>query len=279
MTTFGTKKILINAAAAWGVVADATSLKIPGFGTFAVANMLNVSATNGTAATKGVFTYTVAGAPAVASTMTFVVDYVTSREAAANVRFNTNPGKKFVFTIQVTAADTATTIAGKVRAQMQARTDLPWVTTGATTGIILTMSDEYSQIRNGNTGFGNQPYIENAATKLEVPGLLTATLATTTAPVAAIGLGKDLEENEFLTTGENTGPYAEVITDRPIPTALYNEFYFEIAVKENHNVIGADHSKGTVSFVVYANKAEEATLKACWNAIGAKATEGWVAIV
>jgi len=279
MATFGTKQILINLGAPWGVSGDATKLKIPGFGNFTIADMINVSAANGKSAVKGVYTYTITGAPAVASVLTFVVDCISTRWEANNVRLNTNPGNKYVFAILVTAADTATTIAGKLRAQMQTRLDLPWVTTGTTTGIILSMPNEYLSIRDANTGFGGAPYIEDSVWKREVPGTLTAALVTTTAPVAATGLGKDLEENEFLTTGENSGPYAEIVTDRPIASALYNEFYFEIPVHSNHEVIGADFVKGSVSFAVFTAQSEEKLLGLAWNAIGAKASEGWTPIV
>lgn len=279
MATFGRKQVLINQAAAWGMTGDATTLKIPGFGTFLVADMINVAAANGTAAVKGVYTYTIAGAPGVPANMTFVVDSVSTRWSADNVRFNTNPGNTYVFAVSVTAADTAATIAGKIRAQMQERTDLPWVTTGAAADLILTQTTEYTSVRNANTGFMNQPYVESAATKFELPGLVTATLVTTTAPATAIGLGKDLEENEFLTTGENSGPYAELTTDRPILGALYNEFSFDIPVKNTHDEIGADFVKGSVSFSVFTLKSEEVTLGLAWNAIGAKATEGWTPIV
>lgn len=283
MTTFSTKSVLINYGSEWGMSGDASELKIPGFGTFTIADMVNVSAANGAAATKGVYTYTVAGAPGEAANMTFVIDVESTRWAAENVRFKSNPGNKYVFTLTLTAADTAATIAGKLRDAIQARIDergdLPFTVSGATTGVILTMESEYLRVVNGNTGFMGAPYVESVATKREMPETVTASLAETTAPKGAVGLGKELEEDEFLATAATEGPYVEKITDRPIPGKLYNQFHFDIPRVHNHEVMGApDTLKGSVSFSVYVLKDDEEALKATWNAIGAESGEGWTEI-
>ncbi len=282
MATLGTKQVLINDLASWGATGDATFLRIPGFGEFTVADMVNVAAANGAAATKGVFTATITGAPAVASNITFVFGYETTRYASENARFKTTPGREFVYNVRAIAGATAADIAAELRKQLQEDEfgDLPFAVTGAGAEIIFTMEDEFSKVINAHRGFNYEPKVVAVETQSELPGLVACAIAVTTAPAYAVGSGKDLEENEFLDTAATVHPTAELSSDRPIKSALYHEFYFEIPMSYNHEVQGMyDRLKGTASFCIFLLKSQEEVLWETLNAIGAKSPQGWTPIV
>lgn len=281
MATFSTKSVLINSPEAWGMTGAADGdLKIPGFGTFTIADMVNVAYSAGAAATPGVFTATVVGAPGKPATAAFVFELETSRWESDKVRHDQDPGKKYVIPVTIVAADTADTIAGKIRKNFQDRytqyQDTDFQVTGTGANVVFTLNSPNAQIKLANTGFMGEPYVEDAATKSELPGVVSVTLAETTAPADAVGLGKDLEENEFLDTAASVGPYAMEIVDRPIKNALYDQYHFDIPRVHNHEVMGApDALKGSVSFSVYILKGSVAPdpdpLAVALAAIAAKA--------
>lgn len=241
MSIFGHKSVLINSIANWGVTAEENILTIPGFGSFDSSKCTKQGGYAATAPVEGVYTFTPTRVTTLPSTVNLVFDVVSSRESADNVRFKADKGRTFVVSIALKGNETATVICDEVRKQLGKNANFPFVVTGTAT-VIFTAKSEYVSLKEAHTGRGGAPYVEDAVTQKAIPGGVTTVFAVTTEPATAIGLGKDIEEDEFLATAFSVQPYGEEITDRPYPTALYAELHFNLNRVNAHEVQGAPSS-------------------------------------
>jgi len=296
MATLGTKQVLINSYAAWKVTFTTTTINIPGFGSFLLTDMIaaSISASRGVAAVKGIYTYTVTSAltASTPTTADFTLEVETNRWASDQVRNDTTPGKKYLFSLQFAGGESATAVAlalkNAIQARIDTRNDLPFTVSVASAVITFTMLSENDVLKSANTGYLGNPLVSNVGTLVIQPVGLTTVVATGTAPVPALGAAADIEENEFMATATSVAPYAEKITDLPLPGASYMQFAWDIALTPVHEIQGAaDERKGARSYAIFLNEADilstatTSDLRDILNAIAARATGanfGWTAL-
>lgn len=249
-----TRNIIVNDAAG-RVVADNSAIAITGFPNIEAANVLAVKATRAQVAKVQINAAPTITAPGKAGEAIFYIKAKNSRHTAQYHWDRVEFGKTFPISISVLAGDDQAALRTKITAAIANQNalyeDLPF-TAAVGTNIITGKADATSISWEANGGV----ITYDDGTTGDVAWSLTKTQVNS----EGIGLGKQLEENVFMSLRSNGVISDEHYEETPAKNGKYSEFIFEMSFSSDivaaPGFVGETSQSGTYELGVYVNEAE-----------------------